>query len=1085
MIRWDCSPGRSRSNQPPPCAQLLATSLFAFSPVDWRESIIYFRCSTDETRAHKLPSAALAEGKKRNMLPRGNLTRQSQRNPRDWFWIGIFLALFSATARSAPPPSEAPEGSRPLSPAESLQRFQVAPDLEIEQVLAEPVIAQPVFLNFDERGRMWVVEYRQYPAPAGLKMVSHDSFWRAVYDKVPPPPPNHFRGLDRITIHESTRGDGVFDKHKTFVEGLNIVTAVERGRGGVWVLNPPYLLFYPDVNGDDVPDGDPVVHLSGFGLEDTHSVANSLRWGPDGWLYGAQGSTVTGHMMRPGLDKEPFLHTMGQLIWRYHPETRRFEVFAEGGGNAFGVELDAKGRIFSGHNGGDTRGFHYVQGGYLQKGFEKHGPLSNPFAFGYFPMMPNNNAPRFTHNFIIYDGGALPEHYRGKLFGIEPLQGRVVESELLPDESSFKTRDLGYVITSEDRWFRPVDIKTGPDGAIYVCDWYDQQVSHVRNEEGKIDRTNGRIYRIKAKGAKPGRPFDLRKLSSAQLIELLGHTNKWFRQTALRLIADRKDQTIIAELTRLVSTTAGQTSLEALWALNLAGGERDQAPLAEAIALKTLDHSDPFVRLWTVRLLCDANKVSPSIAQKLSDLARSENNLEVRNQMACSARRLPARECLGIVRRLLEHDEDARDNRLPLLLWWAIEAKAESERGSVLALFEDSPLWSRPLVQQHILERVMRRFAQAGARKDLLSCARLFDLAPTPEASSRLMAGFEAGFKGRPMTGLPNELIRAMARHDTGSLASRLRQGDEVATREAIDLISDEKAKMSQRVEYVEILGELKTPSSVPVLLKVIDNPAPELRRAALNALQPFDDPRIPERVLARYASLDKESLAAAQTLLSSRASWSWQLAKAVDAGQIKPEAVPLNMVRKIKLYRDEKLSQLAARIWSNTGGPTTAEMEKQITRLARVLRSGTGNPYNGRILFSNNCAACHTLFGLGGQVGPNLTPYQRGDLENLLLQIVNPSAQIREGYESFTIETRDGRSLNGFLADQDNQIVVLRGLDGQNAVIERKDIVEMKASGLSLMPEGLLDLLTEKEVRDLFAYLRSSQPLVGTPPKE
>ena len=159
-----------------------------------------------------------------------------------------------------------------------------------------------------------------------------------------------------------------------------------QGRGGVWVLNPPYLLFYPDRNNDDVPDGDPEVHLQGFGLEDTHSVVNSLRWGPDGWLYAAQGSTVTGHVTRPGLDagKEP-VHSMGQLIWRYHPETRRYEVFAEGGGNAFGVEIDAKGRIYSGHNGGDTRGFHYVQGGYYQKGFNKHGPLSNPYAFGYFP----------------------------------------------------------------------------------------------------------------------------------------------------------------------------------------------------------------------------------------------------------------------------------------------------------------------------------------------------------------------------------------------------------------------------------------------------------------------------------------------------------------------------------------------------------------------------------------------------------------------------------------------------------------------------------------------------------------------------
>src|SRR5690606_14090151 len=151
------------------------------------------------------------------------------------------------------------------------------------------------------------------------------------------PPPNHFPGKDRISIHEDTNGDGRFDAHRVFVEGLSIVASCARGRGGVWGLNPPYLLFYPDRDDDDVPDGDPVVHLAGFGLEDTHSVVNSLRFGPDGWLYAAQGSTVSARVTRPGRDDEP-MHSAGQLMWRYHPESRRYEVFAEGGGNAFCVE---------------------------------------------------------------------------------------------------------------------------------------------------------------------------------------------------------------------------------------------------------------------------------------------------------------------------------------------------------------------------------------------------------------------------------------------------------------------------------------------------------------------------------------------------------------------------------------------------------------------------------------------------------------------------------------------------------------------------------------------------------------------------
>ena len=250
---------------------------------------------------------------------------------------------------------------------------------------------------------LWVMNYRQYPDPAGLKMVSRDDFWRSVYDKLPQPPPNHTPGADRITIHEDTNGDGKYDTHKTFVDGLSIASSFAKGRGGVFVLNPPYLLFYPDKDNDDVPDGDPEVLLQGFGMEDTHSVANSLRWGPDGWLYAGQGSTVSGNIRKPGDDKHA-VHSMGQLIWRYHPEKRIYEIFAEGGGNTFGVEIDSQGRIFSGHNGGDTRGFHYVQGGYYRKGFGKHGPLSNPYTFGYFNNMTHHSVPRFTHNFVIYDG---------------------------------------------------------------------------------------------------------------------------------------------------------------------------------------------------------------------------------------------------------------------------------------------------------------------------------------------------------------------------------------------------------------------------------------------------------------------------------------------------------------------------------------------------------------------------------------------------------------------------------------------------------------------------------------------------------
>jgi len=986
-----------------------------------------------------------------------------------------------------PQETEAPA----LSPAEALSRFTVAEDLVWTQLLAEPDIAQPVFLNFDERGRLWVVEYRQYPAPAGLTMVSRDSVWRAVYDKVPLPPPRHFKGADRISIHEDTDGNGTYDAHKVFVDGLNNATAVERGRGGVWVLNPPYLLFYPDANNDDIPDADPEVRLAGFGLEDTHSVANSLRWGPDGWLYGAQGSTVTGNIQVFGADGQALnatpIYSQGQNIWRYHPEQRRYEVFSEGGGNAFGCEFDSQGRVFSGHNGGDTRGFHYQQGAYLQKGFEKHGPLSNPYAFGYFPAMPHDPIPRFTHNFVIYDHGALGPSHQGHLFGVEPIQGRIVESEIVRDRSSFRTRDLARPVSSSDRWFRPVDIKAGPDGALYVCDWYDQQVNHYRNHEGRMDASNGRVYRLAARGAAQGPRLDLSPLDSSALVRQLTDPNRWVRQTALRLLADRKDPSLNGALAAALAQATGQTALETLWALHLGGG------LTESETLRALQHPEPQVRLWAIRLAGDARQVPPGVASKLATLGASEPDLEVRNQLAATARRLPARDGLPVIRTLALRSEDADDNRQPLLIWWAIEAQCEAHREDVLKLFAEPSFWRAPLVGNHLVGRTARRFAQSGTQRDLLTCARLFELSPDPESSRRLMAGFEAGFQGRPVAGLPPELVAAMDRHGVASAALGLRRGDPQVVQRALSVIADETALRSERLEFLGVMSELRVPGAVPALSRAYrgvfrDDP---LRAAILGALQPYDDPAIAEVVLSAYPALGPGSLPVAQTLLASRPAWSRAWVEAIarkpsawPAPPIPPASIPPGIVRRLKQYRDPELQALLATLWPDTGQPTTAEMERLISERAAMVRGGSGDPYAGRTLFQSTCGGCHRLFGQGGDVGPELTVYHRADLESMLLAIINPSAEIREGFENYSVETRDGRSLTGFLAEQDNRKIVLRGLDNRSIVLSRDEIAELEPAGLSLMPEGLLDALDEQQTRDLFAYLRSTQPLVGEPPR-
>ncbi len=961
-----------------------------------------------------------------------------------------------------------------LSPEDSLKKTRVMDDFEVDIVLAEPLVAQPLQISWDERGRMWVAQYRQYPFPAGIKMLSRDKYYRATYDKVPPPPPHDAPGMDRISIHEDTDGDGEFDRHKVFVDGLNITTSCALGRGGVWVLTPPYLVFYPDENRDDIPDSDPIVHLSGFGLEDTHSVANSLRWGPDGWLYAAHGSTTSSQVRRPGLTDEP-VYMEGAAIWRYHPTSRRLETYAEGGGNAFGVEFDAKGRVFSGYNGGNTRGFHYWQRGYYNKGnHAKYGPVSNPHAYGELPWIAHDKVPRFTHTFVVYEGDALSQKYHGKMFCIDPLHRNVVLTQRDEQGSTLKTRDLGYPLESDDTAFRPVDIKVGPDGAIYIADWTEELIAHGQHFQGQVDPFNGRIFRLREKGASSLKSFDLAKKTTADLIGTLKHENKWFRQEALRLLADRRDRSAIPALTDLVFSDDDQLALEGLWALSAVGG------FDEATAFRMLDSRDAHLRAWTVRLSCDDGSVSPQLAARLSALAGSEASPIVRAQLAVSSRSLPTTAALPIVKGLLAHDVDADDPHIPMLLWWAMEELYETDRDALVAWFAAPAAWKQRLASEHLLSRLMRRAASTEKRVDLLACAQLLRQAPSKEHAETLMAGFELAFKGRSLPPLPDELAEAMAAVGAESLGLKIRRGDAAAVQQAIAILRNAKADLNKRLLYAQTFGEISHAESVPALLEIAakETRSPELRKTALASLQRYNQPEIGARIAELHGDFDDASLTAAQNLLASRATWTRQLLNAIDAGRIDKRAIPGEIVDRLRGHKDDEISSLIQRHFGEKRVATTKEMQDEIQRLSKVIDAGKGNIYEGEKHFNVLCAPCHKLFRKGGHVGPDLTSYQRDDLGTMLVSIVNPNAEIREGFENYSIETNDERSLTGFLVDQDSKVVVLRGLDGQNISLQRGEIKEMRPAGQSLMPAGLLSSFNDQQIRDLFAYLRTGQPI-------
>ena len=989
-----------------------------------------------------------------------------------------------------------------LSPRDSFAKMKAADDLVVELMLAEPLVAQPTHFSFDSRGRLWVSQYRQYPYPAGVKMISRDRYYRSHYDRTPPPPPNHDRGRDVISIHEDTDGDGIYDRHQVFQDGLNMANAAVRGRGGVWVMHTPYLLFYPDHDFDDVPDGPPVVHLQGFGMEDTHSVANGLVWGMDGWLYGAQGSTTSCHVTRPGIDStdSPGVYFQGCMVWRYHPESRRFEIFAQGGGNNFGLEVDSCGRLFTGNNGGTTRGFHYVQGGmHLMQGTtpNKFGPPRNPLAFGELPKMASEQAiPRFTHFATLVESTAMPKKYHDAFLSVEPLHNFVIASERIPAGATFRTNDIGKVLTSDDFAFRPVYIANAPDGSVLLADFYEHYIAHGQHYQSQIDPTTGRIFRLRGRMEELQRDVNLHDKATDELIALLNHPNRWHRHTAVRLLGERKEAASWPKLKDLIRSGHDLAALGALWALYQATGLDDES------ALLALAHEYPPVRYWAVRLLCDdigfanrrsslglidslgesphgAVRVSQTLFAAVVRQAEQEPDVEVRSQMAASARRLPAEQGLPLLTALLRHNEDVDDPYVPLMCWWVMEANLDRGRDAVMALLGDAGLRQEPMVVKHMLPRVMRGLALKGKHRDLQDCARLLEMAERQEQLDQLLKGFEQAYAGREITGLPNQLAKALVDSGRTSLNLRIRLGDNVAVSEGIALLGNAKAKASQRVAMARALGEVRSEAALPSLLDVAASAQDvELQRAAMSSVSAFDDPTIADRLLDGFVDYSDAVRPAFFDLMLSRAGRTRRFVHAVSNGRIDPGDVPADVVDQLRQHSDSTIAEAGRKLFGAREKMEPDRVKQRISRLREILGEGTGNPYAGEDLFMQKCAACHRLFHKGGSVGPDLTPYQRGNLDTLLMSVVDPSAEIREGFEHTQLVTSDGRILTGFVMDEDTQIITLRSKSGEDIRVTREDVESLNVVRKSLMPDGLLQGMTDQQLRDFFAYLRISQPI-------
>ncbi len=983
--------------------------------------------------------------------------------------IGLILAIVLSGGPAAA--SQEPGG---FAPDEAARRMVVPAGFHVEVFAAEPMVRQPLSASFDERGRLWVVEYLQYPNPAGLQPVTVDQYLRTEYDHTPEPPPRGPRGADRIKILEDTDGDGKADKATVFVEGLNLASGLAVGHGGVFVGQAPYLLFYPDKNRDDRPDRDPDVLLTGFGLQDAHATVNSLTWGPDGWLYGAQGSTVTARILG---------HEFQQGIWRYHPDTRQFEVFAEGGGNTWGLDFDSTGNAFGSSNGAYIT-FHMVQGGYYLKGFAKHGPLHNPHAYSYFGPIAYDGRKEGGHvtpGGIIYQGDAFPPPFRGAFIGGNLLSNAVYWHILKPQGSTFSGRHGGTLIEARDRWFRPIDLLIGPDAAVYVVDWYDKRAAHL-DPRDTWDRSNGRIYRVVYNERRKIPPFDLAKNSSAELVALRSSPNDWFAREARRLLAERRDASVVSHLKSLLQADRDETlALRDLWALHASGG------LEDGLALDLLSHPVAGVRRWTIRLLGDGHRMNSDLRRKLAALAAGEQDAMVRSQLASSCQRWDPADALPILARLLERDHDRADPHIPSLLWWAIEQQMRRDRPAVVALLSTPTAQRAALVQEAVLERAARVLASDGSDEDFALAARLLAAAPDQSVVNRVLAGLDKGLEGRRLAKTPATLVAGLAglwgdsQRSPSLTLIRLyaRMGNRDALATALERIHEGSGPESDLVSLIELSGELGTAQDSPLLLQTLirRGSSENVQLAAVAALGRL--PLVPASpFLAHYRRASSSVRDRIVSLLCTRPDWAGSLLDEIGRGTIAAKAISPAQVLLIAQLGDAPLLNRLEAAWGKIPRSGSPEKKRRIAEIRGLLPEGDkGNLVRGKPIFKENCAICHKLFGEGETIGPDLTGADRGNLDFLMTSLVDPSALVRKEYQSQTVALKDGRLVSGLIVDENDRLLTVIDGNRQKTAISRQSVEAIKPSAVSLMPEGLLDKLTEPQIRDLFRYVQSSGP--------
>ena len=981
-----------------------------------------------------------------------------------------------------------PDGDAPIMDAQTAaETMQLPSGFRASVFAAEPDVMNPIAMSWDTKGRLWIAENFTYA----------ERTQRFQLDL-----------RDRVVILDGANEDRM-TKRTVFTDDVQMLTSIEVGHGGVWLMCPPKLIFIPDRDQDDVPDGPGEVVLDGFTVakQNYHNFANGLRFGPDGWLYGRCGGSCPGKIGKPGTPDVDRAAIEGG-IWRYHPTHGDFEVLTAGTTNPWGHDWNQFGELFfcntvNGHLWHGIPGAHFTRPFTLDPNRRTYELIDFHADHWHFDTgqswtksrdgAANKYGGGHAHcGVVIYDGGLWPSEYKQSLFTLN-FHGRRVNREHIVEEGS------GYELThekdfllSQDPWFRGMDLSIGPDGNVFILDWSDTGECH---EHTGVHRESGRVYKIVYDGPSAG------KLASSathggdvrdSLLQSVMSSNRWHRDQArialAELSASGQDMSRfampIAEVFRSEDSSES-SKIQALLTLHIIGKTNRE------FLIEQLNHPSSNVRSWAIRLLTErwpiddcygsdwkASRPQAKFTQEqlstvdaLEGLATQEASASVRLTLASTLQRLPLDRRTSLAKHIVVHADDAGDHNLPLMVWYGLMQIVDRDAMSLVDIATDCELpLTRTLIARCLAENIEQYPSAVDAivkliidRDDLIFRINLLD-------------GLSQGLRGWRTAPEPNSWQQLVNKNieEVTPLVRDLSVvfGDGRATEE-LEAIAMGKRGVSPEMR----MSALKTlmQSDAENLRSICESLLGDARMNVMAAqgLARFEDPDVAVALIKRYNSFRGPNKPQVIALLTSRASFAAQLLDAIERGTIKRSDLSAFGVRQIQSLGDTVLSNRVRQVWGEVRD-TPEQKRNQIKSIKQMLTPrvlASADRSAGRVLFKKLCQNCHRLYGEGEKVGPDLSGANRNNLDYLLDNIVDPSAVVDKDFRMTIVLLDDGRVLNGLVTDRSNRTLTIQ-TSTELLTLDRETIEEEKITEKSPMPEGLLDTLSEAEIRDLVSYL-------------